>query len=144
MRRRLNESALLFATGADKIPAAVEYDGRELHISASQDDDPELLTLERECAKSIAKELRPQRFYLNIPFGRSNRLLTVHPLGGARIAATADPGLVDHTGHVFGPAGLFVADGSQLTAAPGVPPSMSIAALAERQNAHIAAYLGSR
>ncbi|OHU64672.1 hypothetical protein BKG85_06090 [Mycobacteroides chelonae] len=144
MRKRLGESALLFAMGADKIAANVEYDGRELHISASQDDDSELFALERARAECIAKELRPRRFYPNIPFGRSNRLLTVHPLGGARIAATAQSGLVDHTGQVFGYSGLFIADGSQLPAAPGVPPSMTIAALAERQNAHIAAYLGTR
>ena len=57
----------------------------------------------------------------------------MHPLGGARIAENADDGVVDHTGQVFGNPGLYVADGSALPRAPGWPPSMTIAALAERQ-----------
>lgn len=61
------------------------------------------------------------------------RLLSAHPLGGAPIATDPTRGVVDHAGNVFGHPGLFVADGSVLPAAPGVPPSLTIAALAERQ-----------
>src|SRR5690242_15050240 len=42
-------------------------------------------------------------------------------------------GRVDHRGEVFGHARLFVADGSLYPRAPGIGPSMTIAALAERQ-----------
>ncbi|MDQ4130203.1 MAG: GMC family oxidoreductase [Actinomycetota bacterium] len=60
-------------------------------------------------------------------------LVSVHPLGGVRIGRTADEGVVDHTGQVFGHPRLYVADGSLYPRAPGIPPSMTIAALAERQ-----------
>lgn len=63
--------------------------------------------------------------------GRAH-LGTVHPLGGAAIAGGPDEGVVDHFGRVFGQSGLFVVDGAILPDAPGVPPSMTIAALAER------------
>jgi choline dehydrogenase-like flavoprotein len=39
----------------------------------------------------------------------------------------------DHRGEVFGYPGLFVADGSLYPRSPGIGPSMTIAALAERQ-----------
>ena len=42
-------------------------------------------------------------------------------------------GLVNHAGEVFGNPGLFVADAAAFPSAPGFPPSMTIAALAERQ-----------
>jgi cholesterol oxidase len=63
------------------------------------------------------------------------KLVSAHPLGGATIAANAVDGVVDHAGRVFGYRRLYVADGSLLPTAPGVPPSLTIAALAERQAA---------
>ena len=42
-------------------------------------------------------------------------------------------GFTDHRGQVFGHPGLYVADGSLYPRSPGIPPSMTIAALAERQ-----------
>ena len=58
---------------------------------------------------------------------------TAHPLGGAAVADTPSAGVVDHRGEVFGHPGLYVADGAAYPAPPGVPPSLTIAALAERQ-----------
>jgi cholesterol oxidase len=58
--------------------------------------------------------------------------ITVHPLGGAAMADSPEHGVVDSWGQVHGHPGLFVADGSILPAPTGVPPSMTIAALAER------------
>ena len=63
-------------------------------------------------------------------------LITVHPLGGCRIGSGAHEGVVDHRGEVFGYPNLFVSDGSLLPGAVGHNPSMTIAALAER-NAEI-------
>jgi cholesterol oxidase len=60
------------------------------------------------------------------------RLVSVHPLGGCAMARSADDGVVDSHGRVFGCDGLYVADGSILPGPVGVNPSMTIAALAER------------
>lgn len=59
-------------------------------------------------------------------------LITPHPLGGCRMADTADTGVVNHAGEVFGYPNLFVADGSIVPTALGQNPSKTIAALAER------------
>jgi cholesterol oxidase len=58
--------------------------------------------------------------------------ITVHPLGGATMADSPDGGVVDPNGEVFGYPGLYVADGSLVPTPTGVPPSMTIAAMAER------------
>ncbi|MGC1275849.1 MAG: GMC oxidoreductase [Planctomycetaceae bacterium] len=64
-------------------------------------------------------------------------LVTVHPLGGCRIGNSPADGVVDHRGEVFGCPNLFVADGSLLPGAIGQNPSMTIAALAERNSEFI-------
>jgi cholesterol oxidase len=63
-------------------------------------------------------------------------LVTVHPLGGCRMGSSAQTGVVDHRGAVFGCENLYVADGSVLPTPVGRNPSMTIAALAER-SAHL-------
>jgi cholesterol oxidase len=63
----------------------------------------------------------------------ANRLpITVHPLGGAVMADGPDRGVVNPLGEVFSYPGLYVLDGSIVPTPTGVPPSMTIAALAER------------
>lgn len=57
---------------------------------------------------------------------------TAHILGGACIGKTADDGVVDDKHEVFGYPGLFVVDGSAVSANPGVNPSLTITAMAER------------
>jgi cholesterol oxidase len=57
---------------------------------------------------------------------------TAHILGGCCMGATADDGVIDHRHRVFGYPGLFVIDGSAVSANPGVNPSLTILALAER------------
>ena len=63
-------------------------------------------------------------------------LLTIHPLGGCRMAATPQSGVVNHLGQVFGYPNLFVVDGAIVPVAIGRNPSHTIAALAERIAAH--------
>ena len=65
-------------------------------------------------------------------------LLTLHPLGGCRMAATPESGVVNHLGQVFGYPNLFVVDGAIVPVAIGRNPSHTIAALAERIAAHVA------
>lgn len=57
---------------------------------------------------------------------------TAHLLGGACMGTGPEDGVIDHRHRVFGYDGLFVIDGSAVSANPGVNPSLTIAALAER------------
>jgi cholesterol oxidase len=57
--------------------------------------------------------------------------VTIHPIGGARMAESPDEGVTDPFGEVFGYPGLFIADAGVLPAPTGVAPSMTIAAVAE-------------
>ncbi len=62
---------------------------------------------------------------------------TAHILGGACMGAGPDEGVVDRDHRVFGYRGLYVIDGSAVSANPGVNPSLTITALAERALAGI-------
>ncbi len=62
---------------------------------------------------------------LNIP-------TTAHILGGAVIGADPQSGVVDSRNRVFGYRNLLVCDGAAVPANPGVNPSLTITALAER------------
>ncbi|HEU5073145.1 MAG TPA: GMC oxidoreductase, partial [Polyangiaceae bacterium] len=57
---------------------------------------------------------------------------TAHILGGCCMGSNATNGVIDHRHRVFGYEGLFVIDGSAVSANPGVNPSLTILALAER------------
>jgi cholesterol oxidase len=62
---------------------------------------------------------------LNIP-------TTAHILGGAVIGASPENGVVDARNRAFGYQNLLVCDGAAVPANPGVNPSLTITALAER------------
>ncbi len=64
---------------------------------------------------------------------------TAHILGGACMGSSASDGVIDHGHRVFGYDGLYVIDGSAVSANPGVNPSLTITALAERAMALIPA-----
>ena len=55
-----------------------------------------------------------------------------HPLGGCRMAASKDLGVVDHRNEVFGNEGLFCIDSSAIPTSLGVNPSLTISAVSER------------
>lgn len=57
---------------------------------------------------------------------------TAHILGGATMGRDASEGVIDASHRVFGYEGLYVIDGSAVSANPGVNPSLTITALAER------------
>jgi len=64
---------------------------------------------------------------------------TAHILGGCCMGSSADDGVIDRDHRVFGYDGLYVIDGSAVSANPGVNPSLTITALAERAMSKIAA-----
>ena len=57
---------------------------------------------------------------------------TAHILGGACMGASVREGVIDAQHRVFGYDGLFVIDGAAVSANPGVNPSLTITAMAER------------
>lgn len=57
---------------------------------------------------------------------------TAHILGGATMGRDPGEGVIDSEHRVFGYEGLYVIDGSAMSANPGVNPSLTITALAER------------
>lgn len=57
---------------------------------------------------------------------------TAHILGGCCMGDSPDTGVIDHQHRLFGYDGLYVVDGSAVSANPGVNPSLTITALAER------------
>ena len=70
--------------------------------------------------------------FTDSPLWYFRRVITVHPLGGAPMGRTAETGVVDAHGQVFGVPGLSVADGSVMPGPVGPNPSLTIAALADR------------
>lgn len=57
---------------------------------------------------------------------------TAHILGGACMGQSSEDGVINDRHEVFGYRGLYVVDGSAVSANPGVNPSLTITALAER------------
>jgi cholesterol oxidase len=57
---------------------------------------------------------------------------TAHILGGACMGGAPSEGVIDKDHRVFGYDGLYVIDGSTISSSPGVNPSLTITALAER------------
>ncbi len=64
---------------------------------------------------------------------------TAHILGGCCMGDSAETGVIDAKHRVYNYDGLYVIDGSTISANPGVNPSLSITALAERAMSYIPA-----
>lgn len=67
---------------------------------------------------------------------------TAHILGGACIGASPEEGVIDARQEVFHYPGLYVTDGSAVSANPGVNPSLTITAMAERAMSFVPAREG--
>jgi cholesterol oxidase len=108
--------------------------GRGVRLATEQDPErpiPTFIPVANWAAERMAEKVRglPQggttESVFNIP-------TTAHILGGAVIGADAARGVVDSSHRVFGYENLLVCDGSAVPANPGVNPSLTISALAER------------
>ena len=89
-----------------------------------------ILTVQAELSQSTGGKLKIPRLWRWF-----QTMISVHPLGGCGMGETMDEAVVDHTGRVFGYPGLYVCDGAMIPKPIGLNPSMTIAALAERNSA---------
>ncbi len=67
-----------------------------------------------------------------MPLTETQGVYCAHPLGGCRMAESADLGVVDDSGAVFGYEGLYCIDSSIIPTSLGVNPSLTISAVSER------------
>lgn len=121
LRRRLQRDLILVGMGADNADGVAEWHKGRLTFRYLQGNNPVLASVYAHLDEVARRSQRPVHFRRRSP-------LTVHPLGGARLAPSSTQGVVDARGEVYGHCGLFIADASALPAAPGTPPSMTIAA----------------
>jgi cholesterol oxidase len=145
--RWLEHSAPWLVMGHDGARGSAGLDS-ERHLRMTWPDvmdDPSVETRDRILAELAdvqrARMIRPPRAWGH----RSARAaITVHALGGARMADSPRDGVVDEFGRVFRPdrgvhPGLYVLDGSVCSSALGANPSLGIAARAERGIAEVMA-----
>src|SRR3954452_20191560 len=87
----------------------------------------------RELADKAMRQVVQRRGLARFMALRETRgVYCAHPLGGCRMAESADLGVVDHRCEVFGNEGLFCIDSSAIPTSLGVNPSLTISAVSER------------
>ncbi|GII57432.1 hypothetical protein Pth03_58210 [Planotetraspora thailandica] len=75
--------------------------------------------------------------YADSPSWGRERVMTVHPLGGAPMGRHPGEGVCDPYGEVFGHPGLYIADGAAMPGPVGANPALTIAALSDRMATRI-------
>lgn len=90
-------------------------------------DIPESVQLTKEYADIV--QGMPTTFSLETLTGLPS---TAHILGGAVMGASSEEGVIDKNNRIYGYKNALVIDGSMISANPGVNPSLSITAIAER------------
>ena len=139
LRHGLTErSAVLLCMGRDSSTGVLRLDGRG-HLTGSWPRrDNRRLYRNIQAAGSAFTRASGARAWFAIPswWLPFRRNVTVHPLGGCRLADDPAHGVVsarpEEFGQVFGHPNLYVADGAIFPAAVGANPAATIAALAER------------
>jgi len=102
----------------------------------AQDKSQEYFDRVHRVGKAIARALNAE--YLDNPsYQYFHQVITAHPLGGCPMGGTADDGVVNSYGEVFGHPGLYVVDGSIMPGPVGPNPSLTIAAISDRAADHI-------
>ncbi|HVU05094.1 MAG TPA: GMC family oxidoreductase [Polyangiaceae bacterium] len=97
---------------------------------------PTYLPEAHRAARALAR-VAPGTPFNFVPESLGNLSVTAHILGGCPMGRTAEEGVIDTDHEVFGCPGLYVVDGSAVSANVGVNPSLTITALAERAMSHI-------
>jgi cholesterol oxidase len=121
---------VMLGMGRDVPGGRASLSGRHLDLDWPREASKEFFGDLRRTMRAIA-EAKGGRLVTD-PLGFLNRGITVHPLGGCRMAESRQTGVVDTFGEVFGHPGLIVADGSVMPGPVGPNPGLTIAALADR------------
>jgi cholesterol oxidase len=132
VKKKLAKTVLMVGMGADTGKATTRFEKGRLEVDYDPEQQPIFQNI-RKAFGALEDQSGLKTWAIRKPF-------TFHPWGGACLGAGPDHGVVDHNGEVYGNPGLFVADGSALPAAPGTPPSLTIAAWAH----HVADRLAQR
>lgn len=126
----LKRQLVLVGMGADQANGLASWHRGQLQLHYSRNANPVLERIYRAFDEIGRRSGRPVRYLRQRP-------ITVHPLGGARLGADPLTSVTNADGQVHDIPGLYICDASALPAAPGSPPSMTIAAWA----GHVASQL---
>jgi cholesterol oxidase len=124
---RSTEGTLRFVRGLFGVMNTELEDGER--PSAAIPEATELALHIAKKAGGIARST-PYEQIFNVP-------TTAHILGGCCMGDSRETGVIDARHRLFGYEGMYVIDGSTVSANPGVNPSLTICALAERAMAFI-------
>jgi cholesterol oxidase len=125
--RALQNSLVLVSMGIDASNGRAQWKKDRLEIDFDPSQSDANLDGERE-NRTVASLLGFKALF-------SPKRITVHPSGGARVGKSAQEGVVNGCGEVWGNRGLHVVDAAAIPEAPGTPPSLNIAAWASHVGA---------
>lgn len=120
LKNKLRHQSIIVGMGADEVNGHLQMKGKKFLLKYDRYKNP--IYGEIDSAFRDIERVNDSKIYsFKTP-------ITVHPLGGARLGASIENGVVGANGEVFDHPGLYVADAAALPAAPGGPPSMTISA----------------
>ncbi len=122
----------LFAIGRDNAGGTARLKRGRLDIRWAYERENKPLIARMEAAMAEVGEGYGGTVASLVTWSAFRRIITVHPLGGCRVADSPADGVVSPQGQVHGYPGLFVADGSVIPSSIGFHPVMTISAMAER------------
>lgn len=124
----------LLGMGRDVPDGTMRLAGSTLDIDWTTESSQPFFERVEQTMKDITRQLGG-RFQPNL-LSYLDRVITVHPLGGAPMADHPGTGVVDGYGEAFGYPGLFVVDGSAMPGPVGANPALTIAAFSDRAVEH--------
>lgn len=122
----------LFAIGRDSAGGVMRLKGGRLDVEWRYETENRVLIERMEEAMREVTAVYGGTLATLVTWNVFRRIITVHPLGGCRLAESPRDGVVSPEGEVHGYPGLFVADGSVIPASIGFHPVMTISAVSER------------
>ncbi len=122
LKASISRGVILAGMGQDACDGVASYKNNRFVIDYTPDNSAIFTDINR--CLDIAEHHSGKKMY-RLPIN-----FTVHTCGGASLGADVNTGVIGAGGEVFDNPGLYVTDGAALPAAPGGPPSMTIAAWA--------------